>query len=140
MIRICLRCRRGKDKSNVKYQPTEVEEQIFNNHLGEGLEKSLEAPEANFENYAGGDDPLYEEAKRVVVQAKKASASLLQRRLRLGYARAARLIDMLEEKGVVGPGEGAKPREVYFSAEEPSQIQEENGNEIAKEDGNWQKV
>ena len=61
----------------------------------------------------GGDDPLYEEAKRIVMEAKKASASLLQRRLRVGYARAARLLDILEEQGVIGPGEGAKPREVY---------------------------
>ena len=61
----------------------------------------------------GSDDPLYEEAKRIVMEAKKASASLLQRRLRVGYARAARLLDILEEQGVIGPGEGAKPREVY---------------------------
>ena len=64
------------------------------------------------------DDELYEEAKKVVIQSKKASSSLLQRRLRVGYARAARLIDMLEENGVVGPGEGAKPREVYVSSDD----------------------
>lgn len=60
----------------------------------------------------GGDDDLYNEAKEVVIQSGKASASLLQRRLRVGYARAARLLDMLEDNGVVGPGDGAKPREV----------------------------
>jgi S-DNA-T family DNA segregation ATPase FtsK/SpoIIIE len=59
-------------------------------------------------------DPLLEEAKDVVFQAKKASASLLQRRLRVGYARAARLLDLLEERGYIGPGEGAKPREVML--------------------------
>ena len=59
------------------------------------------------------EDPLYEEAKRVVIEAQKASASLLQRRLRIGYARAARLLDLLERKGIVGPLEGAKPRKVY---------------------------
>ncbi|MEK7616231.1 MAG: DNA translocase FtsK 4TM domain-containing protein [Patescibacteria group bacterium] len=58
-------------------------------------------------------DELFGEAKDVVVQAGKASASLLQRRLKVGYARAARLLDILEERGVIGPGEGAKPREVY---------------------------
>lgn len=58
------------------------------------------------------DDELYEGAKKLVVEAQKASASYLQRRLRVGYARAARLLDMLEERGVIGPGEGAKPREV----------------------------
>ena len=60
------------------------------------------------------DDDLYGEAKETVVLAGKASASLLQRRLRVGYARAARLLDILEEKGIIGPGDGAKPREVYI--------------------------
>jgi len=60
------------------------------------------------------EDELFEEAVKVVVQAKKASASLLQRRLKVGYARAARLLDIMEAKGIVGPGEGAKPREVYI--------------------------
>jgi|TARA_Y100000031_G_scaffold147908_1_gene183487 S-DNA-T family DNA segregation ATPase FtsK/SpoIIIE len=60
------------------------------------------------------EDELYEEAKEVVVQAGKASASLLQRRLRVGYARAARLLDILEERGVVGPADGARPREVFI--------------------------
>lgn len=59
-------------------------------------------------------DELFGEAKDVVVQAGKASASLLQRRLKVGYARAARLLDILEERGVIGPGDGAKPREVYI--------------------------
>lgn len=59
------------------------------------------------------DDDMYEEARQVVVESQKASASYLQRRLRVGYARAARLLDLLEEQGVIGPGEGAKPREVF---------------------------
>ncbi|MCF7831804.1 MAG: DNA translocase FtsK [Candidatus Pacebacteria bacterium] len=58
------------------------------------------------------DDDLYEEAKQVVIDAKKASTSYLQRKLKIGYARAARLMDILEERGVVGPADGAKPREV----------------------------
>jgi S-DNA-T family DNA segregation ATPase FtsK/SpoIIIE len=62
---------------------------------------------------SGDDDALFEEAKQEVIRAGKASASLLQRRLRVGYARAARLLDILEERGIIGPGEGAKPREVY---------------------------
>ena len=57
-------------------------------------------------------DPLYEEAVKVVKTSGKASASLLQRRLRIGYARSARLLDMLEENGVVGLAEGNKPREI----------------------------
>ncbi len=69
-----------------------------------------------FDEYANSDedDELYDEAVEVVRQAQKASASLLQRRLKVGYARAARLLDIMEEKGIIGPGEGAKPREVYL--------------------------
>ena len=59
------------------------------------------------------DDDLYEDAREAVMEAGKASASYLQRKLKVGYARAARLLDMLEERGVIGPGDGAKAREVY---------------------------
>ncbi len=58
------------------------------------------------------DDEMYEEARVCVIEAGKASTSYLQRKLRLGYARAARLMDKLEERGVIGPGDGAKPREI----------------------------
>ncbi|MDP2638950.1 MAG: DNA translocase FtsK, partial [Candidatus Azambacteria bacterium] len=75
----------------------------------------------------GDDDELLESAKEVVFQAGKASASLLQRRLRVGYARAARLLDILEEKGLIGPGDGAKPREVYSTGDDKA-------NEINQED------
>jgi len=64
------------------------------------------------------DDELYEEAKAVVIEAQKASTSYLQRRLRLGYARAARLMDILQERGIVGPGDGAKPREVLMKKQD----------------------
>ena len=74
------------------------------------------------------DEPLYEEAKRVVIEAGKASASLLQRRLKVGYARAARLLDILEDKGVVGPADGARPREVYGR----DAVAQENNEENAK--------
>jgi len=71
--------------------------------------------EDGLDKYSGDEeDELYEEAVRVVAEAKKASASLLQRRLKVGYARAARLLDIMEARGVVGPGEGAKPREVFI--------------------------
>lgn len=71
-----------------------------------------------FDDYDENGDELFEEAVRVVREAGKASASLLQRRLRVGYARAARLLDMMEEKGLVGPADGAKPREVFIRKEE----------------------
>lgn len=60
----------------------------------------------------GDDDDLYEEAKQIVISSKKASTSYLQRRLGIGYSRAARLIDILEERKVIGPGQGSKPRDI----------------------------
>jgi len=80
----------------------------------EEITKSRSAQSTMWGGGAGdsGDDDLYNQAKEVVIQSGKASASLLQRRLRVGYARAARLLDLLEENGIVGPGEGAKPREI----------------------------
>jgi S-DNA-T family DNA segregation ATPase FtsK/SpoIIIE len=57
-------------------------------------------------------DAVYEDAVRIVVDSGKASTSLLQRRLRLGYGRAARLIDMMEKDGIVGSADGSRPREV----------------------------
>ena len=63
------------------------------------------------------DDDMYESAREAVTAAGKASTSYIQRKLGVGYARAARLIDMLEERGVIGPGSGAKPREVLEGRE-----------------------
>lgn len=65
---------------------------------------------------SGSDDLMYKDALRVVMDSGKASASLLQRRLRVGYARAARLIETMEEQGIVGPADGARPREVLISS------------------------
>ena len=72
---------------------------------------------------SGGDtdDDLFEEAKEIVISSRKASTSYLQRRLKVGYSRAARLMDMLEEQGVIGPGDGAKAREVLGGAPEMSE-------------------
>lgn len=61
---------------------------------------------------AGDDDDKYEEARQIVIETGKASTSFLQRKLGLGYARAAKIIDILEERGVVGPQQGSRPREV----------------------------
>ncbi|MBI5422306.1 DNA translocase FtsK 4TM domain-containing protein [Candidatus Peregrinibacteria bacterium] len=68
-----------------------------------------------------GQDNMYNEAKAIILETGKASASLLQRRLSVGYARAARLLDILEENGVIGPSNGAKPREIYSGNEEASE-------------------
>lgn len=127
----------------------------MNDNLVEELDKSNE--EGGRETFYGNsdngnEDPLYEEAKKVVIEANKASASLLQRRLRLGYARAARLIDMLEARGVVGHGEGAKPREIYGEGKSSdSEITElsrldsptfasNKEKEKDEEDENWEKI
>jgi DNA segregation ATPase FtsK/SpoIIIE, S-DNA-T family len=61
---------------------------------------------------SGDQDPMYEEAMRVVLEMGKASTSTLQRRLRLGYGRAARILDMMYRDGIIGPPDGSKPREV----------------------------
>ena len=65
----------------------------------------------------GDDDDLYEDARIIIMEAGKASTSYLQRRLKIGYARAARLMDMLEDRGVIGPSDGAKPRDVLAARE-----------------------
>ncbi len=72
------------------------------------------------------DDDLYEEAREFVMQAGKASTSYLQRKLRIGYSRAARLMDMLEERSVIGAADGSKPREV-LGASEHQASEEETG-------------
>ncbi len=85
--------------------------------LAEKLEADLTKEPSSFDS-ENGDDELYDEAVEIVRNAGKASASLLQRRLKVGYARAARLLDIMESQGVVGPGEGAKPREIYIERNE----------------------
>ncbi len=70
------------------------------------------------EEAASADDPVLEEAIKVVVELGQASTSLLQRKLKLGYARAARIIDQMEERGIIGGYEGAKPRQVLITKEQ----------------------
>jgi S-DNA-T family DNA segregation ATPase FtsK/SpoIIIE len=69
------------------------------------------------EEVSDADEEILQRCLEVIVQEQKASTSLLQRRLRLGYTRAARMVDILEHRGVVGPADGAKPREVYMKGE-----------------------
>jgi S-DNA-T family DNA segregation ATPase FtsK/SpoIIIE len=78
------------------------------------IEEEIEHFQEVDEIPAGPEDPLLREAIEEVVSYRRASASLLQRRLSIGYARAARLLDELERRGVVGPQEGSKPREVLI--------------------------
>ena len=73
------------------------------------LEAKEEAPGAESDGY----DEMYDQAVAVVADSRQASISMLQRRLRVGYNRAARMIEKMEQEGVVGPADGSKPREVY---------------------------
>jgi len=95
-----------------------------------------------FNDGRGGneDDPLLEEATAMIRQADKASASYLQRRLKVGYSRAARLLDLLEAKGIIGPADGAKPREVLIKDGESSnieEVEEENVDDIPVAPNDW---
>ena len=114
--------------------------------LVESLERNTDAgngKDGGGEFFGSGDeDPLFEDVKKIVLETKKASASFLQRRLRIGYSRAARLIDILEERGIVGPADGAKPREVYGDAGNAAEVKLVPGGGLdeSEEDGEWKKV
>jgi S-DNA-T family DNA segregation ATPase FtsK/SpoIIIE len=77
------------------------------------------------EDFEGGDDPAYEDAVRIVLEMGKASTSTLQRRLRLGYGRAARLLDMMQREGIIGPPDGSRPREVLKRPDWLSEVEEQ---------------
>ena len=76
------------------------------------MHEKLEAAASSTEEVTDEDEELVEKCLEIIRQEKRASTSLLQRRLRLGYTRAARIVDILEQRGILGPGEGAKPREI----------------------------
>jgi S-DNA-T family DNA segregation ATPase FtsK/SpoIIIE len=83
------------------------------------IRKEFIKNEKSFLNVAGeGDDILYDEAIEYVVSMGMCSISSIQRKFRIGYNRAARLVDLLEEEGVIGPENGSKPREVLISVDE----------------------
>lgn len=77
----------------------------------------------------GEDDDMYEEAKQVVMEAGKASTSYIQRKLRVGYSRAARLMDLLEERGVIGPADGSKPRSVIGGSADAEEEEDVDNSE-----------
>ena len=76
------------------------------------MHEKLQAAATTEEEVTDEDEELVEKCIEIIRQEKRASTSLLQRRLRLGYTRAARIVDILEQRGILGPGEGAKPREI----------------------------
>ncbi len=108
-----------RDNNEILKSEMPEKDEDKNPTLADKFEGPSGSRDINFDEFAGAeeDDELYDEAVAVVREAQKASASLLQRRLAVGYARAARLLDIMEEKGIVGPGDGAKPREVFLEKE-----------------------
>ncbi|HTK05523.1 MAG TPA: DNA translocase FtsK 4TM domain-containing protein [Candidatus Eisenbacteria bacterium] len=96
----------------VDYLMEQLDEPV---HYEEGVTEKNKAGGNDFGYNGDGEDELLEEARDTVVRAGKASASYLQRRLKIGYARAARLLDLLEERGIIGPGDGAKPRQILVA-------------------------
>jgi len=91
-------------------------EQRFEESVQASIESGADGEDEE-EEVSEADEEILQRCMEVVIQEQKASTSLLQRRLRLGYTRAARMIDILEQRGVVGPADGAKPREVRLKAE-----------------------
>ena len=93
----------------------------YNQEIIDHMERSVQAAEEGGSGGDGGgddddtDDPVFDEAVEIVVSSGQASVSMLQRRLKLGYSRAARLVDQMEERGIVGPFEGSKPRAVLIT-------------------------
>ncbi len=87
-------------------------EQKFEKTVQDQIESGAEPEE---DEVSSADEEIVQKCMEVIRQEKKASTSLLQRRLRLGYTRAARMMDILEQRGIIGPGEGAKPREILIN-------------------------
>lgn len=134
----------------IKNQKSEKIEDGLDDDITEGAEPSRDrngngevsttysGDKIDFASIGSGDqeDSLYEEAKNIVIQAGKASSSLLQRRLRVGYSRAARLIDMLEEQGIIGPADGAKPREIMIGNDNHTAYEDPIEDQAARD--KWQ--
>jgi S-DNA-T family DNA segregation ATPase FtsK/SpoIIIE len=106
-------------KKVVKYLKKQFDEELHD-HI-DFSEENLGSDRSIMNSMIDGDDEgddLYEDAREIVMRAGKASTSYLQRKLRVGYARAARLMDILEENGIIGPANGSKPRDVLVRPED----------------------
>ena len=101
----------------VEQQKAEYDAAFLNLEASSNMDKSASQRE-DMEQIEDDDDELYNDVVTFVVEQQKASASLLQRRFKVGYNRAARIIDLLEERGIIGPANGSKPREVLVKLED----------------------
>ena len=99
--------------------PTGEEEDILESVRGRELE---EADRSTVREVLEESDPLFRQAAELVIQNQQGSTSLLQRRLKIGYGRAARIVDQLHAAGIVGPPEGSKPREILVTLEDVDRI------------------
>ena len=97
-----------------KYMKWLSENDVYDPEILEVLAGKTENLASIWSSDGGSDDELVQQAIAVIMQTRKASATLLQRKLNVGFARAARIMDMLEEKGVIWPQDGAKPRDIYL--------------------------
>ncbi len=104
----------------LRKQSTELETISFDENSDSGNDSVFKSSIGD-----DGDDDLYDDARHAVMEAGKASTSYLQRKLRIGYSRAARLIDLLEENGVIGPQDGSRPREIIGSGKGNAESSEE---------------
>ena len=109
-------------KRTIKYKNREETDKLIN-YSKANIRPIFDMPAEIKENTISNDkeeydDPLYNDIVEFVIENQKASASLLQRRFKLGYNRAARIIDLLEERGIIGPQNGSKPREVLVKLED----------------------
>ncbi len=102
----------------IKQQKARYDETLTMDEEEMGATTMVDSGKSEGQDYDAGEDPLYDQVVEFVVTTKKASTSLVQRRFRIGYNRAANLIDKLEERGIVGPQNGSKPREVLVELQD----------------------
>jgi S-DNA-T family DNA segregation ATPase FtsK/SpoIIIE len=102
-------------------RPPEYDEQILSEQARNMTMKKFEK------------DEIYDEAVRVILETRQASVSILQRRLGLGYTRAARIIDMMEQEGIVGPYQGSKPRDILVETDKPQKAGKAPAQAVSEE-------
>lgn len=101
----------------------ESKENIYDSNIMDEIEKNAVLDKKEKDTCSDSDDdPMLQDAVKCILDNNQASTSLLQRKLRLGYARAGRIMDQMEQKGIVGPANGSKPREILISAQRWSEI------------------